>query len=155
MRHRLEERISLGATSNALTVPGQLTAMLSRVKREETEFHGASKTVLLELAIYVLSSHGYSREEYSQAVIVLARYHLASLINLRRPRRCREMIEKENAKPYVRRCSRCGLPITAKESVQTGYGSVCRRRVGASMCHVAQSSDVGRDLHVKNRKGDG
>jgi Family of unknown function (DUF6011) len=133
-----------------------LSELLDLVRIDEVFLQSVSKKTLLDLAEFILNKRWqYTTKEHKDAVEILAKYHIAFLADLSHPRCCREIIEKERAKPYERRCGRCGLIITAEKSVQTGYGSVCRRKVGASVCHVAQSSDAGRELHVKFRKGDG
>jgi len=44
--------------------------------------------------------------------------------------------------------------ISARKSLEIGYGSVCRRRVCASVCHVALG-DIGRHLHMEKRRRGG
>jgi hypothetical protein len=107
-------------------------ALLGRVKVEEAEFHGAKKETLCSVAKYILTHHDYNREEYSKAIRILARYHLAKLADRRKPLRAHCLIKEELAKPYERRCARCGRPNSSKKSLETGYGRVCRKKKSAS-----------------------
>jgi hypothetical protein len=109
---------------------GHLSALLQRVRNDETGFGYASKEHLINIAEYILSWPGkYSKNEYVEAVKVLAGYHLAHLAS-----RCRgwKFVEAELAKPYRARCRRCGLPITNPASLATGHGPICRRKLGIS-----------------------
>lgn len=104
-----------------------LSVLLSRVDENERKFHCVKKENLIQVAKYVLSRSGqFDRAEYDKAIQVLAKYHLAHLASRRHSP---EWIEEETLKPYVFRCMRCGLPITAKKSLKTGYGHDCRKKL--------------------------
>lgn len=107
-----------------------LSTLLVRLKWEERALHGATKTSLLAVAEYVLDKSDYSRAEYNEAVILLAKYHLAVLVDRRRPGRSRQLIGKERVRDYTRRCARCGLLISSKKSLESGFGRVCRGKAG-------------------------
>jgi hypothetical protein len=125
--------------AESVTKEASVSALLDLVRIEEIVRLSMSKRTLLAIAELLNNPWQYTTKEYREAVAILAKYHLASLVNLSSPLRSREMIEKERATPYDRRCAMCGLIITAEKSLQAGYGSVCRRKVDASMCHVAQT----------------
>ncbi len=107
----------------------RLSILLDRVRQEEAQLHGAKKDTLLDMAEYVLGKRDYSKEEYNQAVAMLAKYRLWRLIDKRRPIHCRQLIQVERAKSYNYRCGRCGLPISSEKSLTTGLGRVCRGKV--------------------------
>ena len=108
-----------------------LSILLDRVRAEEASLGYARKESLINIAEYILTWHDYAKEESREAIAILAKYHLANLANTHPKYRKRswELIEKELVKPYERRCGRCGLVITAKKSLETGYGHVCRRKI--------------------------
>jgi hypothetical protein len=117
-----------------------LLLLLKRVKWEERVLRGASKKSLLTIAECVLGN-AYSRQEYDEAIMLLAKYRLTKLVDRRRPIRCRQLIEKERKKPYRRRCARCGLIIIAEKSLQIGYGPVCRKKVGATSLRASANME--------------
>jgi hypothetical protein len=119
-------------------VTQSLSTLLEKVKREEAEHHGASKQTLLAMVEYVLGKCDYSKVAYSQAVAVLAKYRLWRLIDKRHPIRCRQLIETERSKPYDRRCSRCGLPISSGKSLATGLGRICRKKILRASMEASQ-----------------
>jgi hypothetical protein len=105
-----------------------LSVLLRRVRDDETGFGYASKEHLVNIAECILSWPGkYSKNEYDEAVRILAKYHLAKLAARRHGQK---LIEKELARPYKARCRRCGLPITNPASLAAGHGPVCRRKLG-------------------------
>ena len=106
---------------------GHLSTLLQRVRDDETGFGYASKEHLITIAEYILSWPGkYSKNEYDEAIRILAKYHLAKLAARRHGWK---LIEKELARPYKARCRRCGLPISNAISLQTGHGPTCRKRL--------------------------
>jgi hypothetical protein len=134
----------------AFAIP--LSVLLGHVKEEETLLQGAKKESLIAIAEFILNSRQPTVQEHREAVAVLAKYHLAALVDLHRPRRSRQLIEIERQRPYDRRCARCGLIITAKESLKTGYGNVCRRKLGLGARHVAPEADARRRLHEARKE---
>jgi recombinational DNA repair protein (RecF pathway) len=113
-----------------LVSPAQF--LLDLVHTQEREQGCARKQTLIDLAKYILGSRDWS-PAHTEIIKVLARYHLAKLANhhpLHR-RQSWKLIAAEEAKPYVARCMRCGLPIWNKASVEAGRGPVCRRKVKA------------------------
>jgi hypothetical protein len=107
---------------------GHLSVLIERVRNDEATFGYVSKEHLINLAEYILSWPGkYSKSEYGEAIRILATYHLAHLAGKRHGWK---FIACELAKPYKARCRRCGLPISAEISLATGYGHVCRRKLG-------------------------
>ena len=114
-----------------LVSPAQF--LLELVRAQEREQGCARKQTLIDLAKYILSSHDWS-PAHTEIIKVLARYHLAKLAN-HHPLHRREswkLIAAEEAKPYIARCMRCGLPIWNKVSLEAGRGPVCRRKLKAS-----------------------
>lgn len=112
---------------------GHLSTLIKRVHDEELSLGYVRKESLIDVAQYVLSwPSKYSQEEYSEAIRLLARYHLAKLANLSPRHRIMtwRLINRELAKPYKARCRRCGLPISNPVSLATGHGPVCRRKLG-------------------------
>ena len=107
-----------------------LRELLDKVKLAEKESQSVSKSLLCSIAVYVLNSRDYSKLEYCDATVVLAKYHLWRLIDKTHPARSWGFIQRELARPYEARCMRCGLVITAKKSIATGLGHVCRKRLG-------------------------
>ena len=115
-------------TYKTMTEQGHLTTLLGRVREDEELFHYARKEHLINLAEYILSwPSKFSKSEYNEAIRVLANYHLAPLAGRRRGW---DLIQRELEKPYRARCRRCGLPISNRVSLTTGYGHVCRRKLG-------------------------
>ena len=130
-------------------VTASLNVLLERVKIEESHLHGVKKSTLLQIALYVLGNK-YLRREYNEAISVLAKYHLWKLVDKRRPRHCRELIEVEIAKPYSFRCCRCGWPISSKKSLEIGLGYICRRKTSFNAeYHVhSRMEDQGRERGI-------
>jgi len=84
----------------------------------------------LAVAEYIITNYagyGYSKEEYTAAIILLARYHMAPLADRVRGKR---LIAAECAKQYDARCMHCGAVITSRKSLETGLGVVCRKKLG-------------------------
>jgi hypothetical protein len=106
----------------------RLSVLLSRVRQEEAE-GSVKKETLLSIAKGVLCNYG-TIQECREAVDVLARYRLAKLANTHPKYRAKswDLIQKEESKPYERRCCRCGLPISSEKSLETGLGRVCRHK---------------------------
>lgn len=115
------------------------------MKSEESHLHGVKKATLLEIALHVLGNNLYSHQEGNEAISVLAKYHLCQLVDKRRPRHCRELIEAERAKVYSFRCCRCGRPISSKKSLETGLGHVCRRKTSATAEYYVHPRKEGSD----------
>lgn len=112
-----------------------LFVLVQRVLDDETRLGYATKEHLINVCEFILSWPGrYGWEEYSEAIKLLARYHLAKLANIYHSYRstCWRLINAELAKPYVGRCRRCGLAISNPVSLATGHGEVCRRKLGIS-----------------------
>jgi formylmethanofuran dehydrogenase subunit E len=108
-----------------------LSMLLDRVRVEEVSLGYVRKESLINIAEYVVT-HGFreiSKEESIQVNIILAKYHLYKLTVSYRSMNLFN-IEKEREKPYQARCSRCGLPISSKKSLETGLGVVCRKKLG-------------------------
>jgi len=114
----------------ALVSPAQF--LVDIVHAQEREQGYARKETLIDLAKYILGSHDWS-PAHTEIIKVLARYHLAKLANTHPLYRKRswKLIALEEAKHYVARCMRCGLPIWNKTSLAAGRGPVCRRKVKA------------------------
>jgi len=115
--------------------PGHLSTLIQRVRDDETQLGYATKEHLINLAEFILSWPGrYGRQEYSEAIKLLAHYHLAKLANIYHSFRSTSwrLINAELVKQYVGRCRRCGLPISNTVSLETGHGPVCRRKLGIS-----------------------
>ena len=113
--------------------PGHLSVLVQRVHDDETRLGYATKEQLIDICEFVVSWPGrYGREEYAKAVELLGKYHLRKLANIYHSYRstCRRLIEAERAKPYFGRCRRCGKSISNPVSLATGYGCVCRRKLG-------------------------
>jgi hypothetical protein len=108
--------------------------LLDLVRAQEREEGCAHKQTLIDLAKYILGSTGWS-PAHTEIIKVLARYHLAKLANIHplHRRKSWKFIALEEAKPYVARCMRCGLPIWNKLSVAMGHGPVCRRKLGINL----------------------
>ena len=125
----VSERVNaLERTPKKMTEQGHLTTLLQRVYEDEAVFNHVRKEHLVNLAEYILSwPSKFSKNEYGEAIKVLATYHLAPLAGRRHGWK---LIQKELEKPYRARCRRCGLPISNRVSLTTGYGHVCRRKLG-------------------------
>jgi hypothetical protein len=122
---------------------GQLSALIQRVHDDETTCGYATKEHLIDVCEFIVSWRGrYSRAEYSEALKLLAHYHLARLANIYHSYRstCRRLINAELAKPYVGRCRRCGLPLKNPVSVEFGHGPVCRKKLGISSARSLSSN---------------
>jgi hypothetical protein len=120
-----------------------LSTLIAKVREDEQQFGYATKEHLINIAEYMISwPSKYSQEEYSQAIRLLAQYHLAKLANLSPRRRIMtwRLINKELAKPYKARCRRCGLPMTNPVSLAAGHGPVCRRKLGLQNKPVREPS---------------
>jgi hypothetical protein len=116
-----------------------LSDLIQRVHDDETRNY-ATKEHLVDLAAFILTWPGkYTREEYDQAIQILASYHLGHLPTQRHGWK---LIEKELARPYQARCQRCGLLISNTVSLQTGHGPVCRRKLGISGSQAKESVAV-------------
>ena len=105
-----------------------LSTLILRVLADEERFGYATKDNLINLAEYILSWRDYTKEEEREAVALLAKYRLAKLADKYDRQRSLQLIQKELDASWTRRCSRCGLPISSEKSLETGYGSVCRRK---------------------------
>ncbi|MGD0072127.1 MAG: DUF6011 domain-containing protein [Candidatus Bathyarchaeia archaeon] len=108
-----------------------LSMLLDRVRGEEVSLGYARKESLIDIAEHMLSWNDSAKEEEREAIALLAKYHLATLAN-KHPKFIKKswvLIRQELAKPYEARCCRCGAVITAKKSLETGLGSVCRKKV--------------------------
>jgi hypothetical protein len=118
--------------------PSHLSTLINRVKEDEQQFNYATKDHLVNLAEYILSWPGkYSKNEYDEAIKILAKYHLAHLASRKHGWK---LIAKEISRPYERRCARCGYPISSKISLATGYGAVCRRKLGITKNNTKQEA---------------
>jgi hypothetical protein len=110
------------------TTRSHLSTLISQVKSDEESLGYVYKERLISMAEYILSyPRKYYKAEYDEAIKVLAKYHLAHLAERRHGWK---FITAELAKVYVARCKRCGRPISSKVSLATGYGHVCRRKLG-------------------------
>jgi len=105
-----------------------LTTLICRVIADEKAFGYAEKEHLINLAEYILSWHDYSKQEEREAVALLAKYRLAKLANKHNKQRSLQLIQRELDASWQRRCARCGLTISSEKSLETGLGSVCRRK---------------------------
>lgn len=106
-----------------------LSILIQRVRDDEAAFGYATKEHLINLAEYILSWHDYSRGEEQEAIALLAKYRLAKLADKYHRQKSWQLIQRELNASWTRRCSRCGLPISSEKSLETGFGSVCRRKV--------------------------
>lgn len=110
--------------------PSQLLSLILSVKEDEQRFGYATKTHLINIAEYIASNYGkYTKEEYVNAIILLAKYHMAPLADRIRGKK---LIAAEKSKTYEARCSRCGAVITSKKSLATGLGVDCRKKLGGT-----------------------
>ncbi len=110
-----------------------LTELIQNVHAEEQTNGYVNKTSLLQIAQYILDNAykypiRYTETEYNDAVIVLAKYHLAQLLDIHHRSRVIKLIQLEAAKHYESRCGRCGAPISSKKSLETGLGVICRKK---------------------------
>jgi hypothetical protein len=142
----VSERVNaLERTPKKMTEQGHLTTLLRRVREDEAVFNHVRKEHLINLAEYILSwPSKFSKSEYYEAIRVLANYHLAPLAGRRRGW---DLIQRELEKPYRARCRRCGLPISNRVSLTTGYGHVCRRKLGITQIgRVCSKRKIGKIL---------
>jgi hypothetical protein len=104
--------------------------LLEVVHAQEKEQGCVRKETLIDLAKYILGSRDWS-PAHTEIIKVLARYHLAKLANIHPRYRAKswKLIATEEAKPYVARCRRCGLPMTNKISLASGHGPICRKKL--------------------------
>lgn len=108
--------------------PSQLLSLILSVKEDEQRFGYATKQHLIAIAEYVVHNYGkYTKEEYTNAIILLAHYHMANLADHTRGTR---LIAAEQAKAYEARCSHCGAVISSRKSLATGLGIICRKKLG-------------------------
>ncbi|MCW4048070.1 MAG: hypothetical protein NWE99_11020 [Candidatus Bathyarchaeota archaeon] len=106
-----------------------LSTLIQRVRDDEAAFGYAEKEHLINLAEYIVTWRDYSKLEEREAVAILAKYRLWKLADKYHRQKSLQLIQQELAKPWTRRCARCGLPISSEKSLRTGFGSVCRRKV--------------------------
>jgi len=107
----------------------KLLGLVLAVKDEEQRLGYAIKERLLAVAEYIASDYcgfDYSKTEYTTAIILLAKYHMAPLADRIRGKK---LIAQERSKAYEARCSHCGLPISSRKSLETGLGIICRKKV--------------------------
>ena len=109
--------------------PSHLTVLINRVREDENAFGYVTKEHLINLAEYIVSWQNYFKSEYDEAIQILAHYHLAHLASQNHIH-ARKWIQQELEKAWLTRCKRCGLPISAKVSILTGYGHICRKKLG-------------------------
>lgn len=113
-----------------------LTVLIGRVLIQEENFGYVKKDQLLNLAEYIIAWPGkYSKKEHSEAVKILIKYGLGKLAcpfeaSALVRNRIRKEIEKQLDAKWIARCARCGRAIWSKESLRTGYGGICRRKLG-------------------------
>lgn len=108
----------------------KLVSLILAVKDDEQRHGYATKAHLLDVAEYLaahIRGYHFSKEEGQAAIILLARYHMASLADRLRGKR---LIEKERAKAYEARCMHCGAIIWSEKSLEAGLGVVCRKKLG-------------------------
>jgi ribosomal protein S13 len=115
-----------GAVSGDETSPVLgLNRLVEAVKLREEKFGYVLEEQLLAVAQHLTQHyHWLSRLDREEAVKVLAKYHMATLIGNR------HKIEKALRTQNRARCARCGLVITSKKSLETGLGIICRKKVG-------------------------
>lgn len=103
-----------------------LEKLIFEVKFRDEKFGYILDDQLLEIAKEItINPTKYTRQECAEAIITLAKYHMATLAYNRL-----KIKEYEN-KPVKARCTHCGLPISSKKSLETGLGIVCRKKTGA------------------------
>lgn len=108
--------------------PTKLLSLILSVKEDEQRFGYATKEHLIAVAEYIVHNYGkYTKEEYVNAIILLAKYHMAPLADRIRGKK---LIAQEKSKAYEARCSHCGAVISSRKSLETGLGSVCRKKLG-------------------------
>ena len=105
----------------------KLQTLILEIKIREEKLGYVLDDQLLEIAKILTENrcHQIAKEIEKDAIIILAKYHMATLAYNRG-----KIKEYEN-KPARARCARCGLPISSKKSLETGLGSVCRKKAGA------------------------
>ena len=102
-----------------------LAKLIFEVKMREEKYGYVLDDQLLEIAKEItVHKSQYTRQQHAEAIIILAKYHMATLAYNNA-----KIKEYEN-KPARARCARCGLPISSKESLATGLGVVCRKKSG-------------------------
>jgi len=107
-----------------------LSTLIQRVCDDENSLAYVTKEHLVNLAEYIVGwQNRYTQAEYHVAIQILAHYHLAHLASINHAH-ARKYIAQELDKAWTARCKRCGLPISAKVSILTGYGHICRRKLG-------------------------
>jgi hypothetical protein len=106
------------------TAEKNLQNMIFEVKFREEKFGYVLDDQLLAIA-KCLTENKYEipKELQRNAIIILAKYHMATLAYNRA-----KIKEYEN-KPSRARCARCGLPISSKKSLETGLGVICRKKI--------------------------
>lgn len=107
-----------------------LGGLIHDVIEDEQRFGYATKERLLTVAEYMATKYvglDYSKQDYTAAIILLAKYHMAPLADRIRGKK---LIVQERAKAYEARCCRCGAIISSKKSLATGLGIECRKKVG-------------------------
>lgn len=115
--------------------PTHLTVLINRVKEQEKSLGYVTKEPLINIAEYITFWPGkFTKEEYDEAVKLLAKYNLATLI------RNRKKIQKALEAKWIARCARCGRAIWSEESLRTGYGGICRRKLGIKTSKKAEGS---------------
>jgi hypothetical protein len=102
-----------------------LNRLLEAVKIREEKFGYVLEEQLLAVVQHLTQHyHWFSRAEREEAIKVLAKYQMATLIGNR------HKIEKALQTQNRARCARCGLVITSQKSLETGLGIICRKKVG-------------------------
>lgn len=113
-----------------------LTVLIGRLKCSEENFGYVKKDQLLNLAEYIIAWPGnYTKKEHSEAVQILVNYGLGKLAcpfeaSALIRNRIRKEIQKQLDAKWIARCAHCGRAIWSKESLRTGYGGICRRKLG-------------------------
>jgi hypothetical protein len=104
-----------------------LQNLIFEVKFREEKFGYVLDDQLLEIARLVTENrYRISKDLQRDAIIILAKYHMATLAYNR------NKIKEYEATPPKARCARCGLPISSKKSLKTGLGAVCRKKAGGN-----------------------
>jgi dsDNA-specific endonuclease/ATPase MutS2 len=105
----------------------KLQNLILEIKIREEKFGYILDDQLLAIAKEITENRAkYDHVDHARAIMILAKYHMATLAYNRG-----KIKEYEN-KPVRARCARCGLPISSKKSLETGLGSVCRKKAGAN-----------------------
>lgn len=112
----------------AQETPAKLQNLINEVKMREEKFGYVLDDQLLAIAKEITENRSkYDHVNHAQAVMLLAKYHMAALAYNRG--KIREYEEYENKQPRTR-CSHCGAVISSKKSLETGLGVVCRKKLG-------------------------